>query len=388
MKNFHFKTSLVVFLFLYHFTLHAQVRIRLFTTARPEYLIFSVDKGEYEMSLPGNEKISLGEGHSILVVRHNDRLAVKLRNEPGFYADSAMLKTVSGGSSFSLSTDGNNNGRRSYTGDLKIVPDLGTILAINYCNIEDYVAGVVQAEAGNGRYREFFMTQAVIARTYMHRNNRRHEHDGYDLCDDTHCQVYYGTATNTLISEAVKATEGLVIVDKSNVLINPAFHSNCGGETSPAEFVWLAPAPYLKSVKDPYCKGRTNSSWQKTLPGSQWIEALMGIDHEGRTVSIREASFNPGRRTEMYRAGKLSVPLRELRDALGLRSAFFSVSVDGANVILKGKGFGHGVGLCQEGAIVMAGRGFDFRKIIDFYYTGVKIEDVGKALAPADVLQL
>jgi stage II sporulation protein D len=81
-----------------------------------------------------------------------------------------------------------------------------------------------------------------------------------------------------------------------------------------------------------------------------------------------------------YRAGDFSLPLKQIRSDMDLRSAFFSLAVKGDSVIIKGRGYGHGVGLCQEGAMTMAQKGFDYRQIINFYYTGVIITDINNAV--------
>jgi stage II sporulation protein D len=80
-----------------------------------------------------------------------------------------------------------------------------------------------------------------------------------------------------------------------------------------------------------------------------------------------------------YKAGSFTIPLSNLRTELDLRSTFFSVIPVADSIILKGKGYGHGVGLCQEGAMVMSAKGFDYRKIIDFYYPGVMISEIKNA---------
>ena len=87
-------------------------------------------------------------------------------------------------------------------------------------------------------------------------------------------------------------------------------------------------------------------------------------------------NFSQITRLSDYRVGTFSIPLMEIRTDLGLRSTFFSVKVEGDSVILNGRGYGHGVGLCQEGAMAMASKGFDFKKIIEFYYKGVVILDI------------
>jgi stage II sporulation protein D len=368
-------------LFLLSNTGIAQVKVRLFADRKPESVIFSVLHGRYEMITASGTKISLNQGEPVMISKYNGSLAFKARSHAGFISDSVMLSGCGDGCLFSLTIDGERFHGRSWSGDVSFGPDLGTIVIVNTCPIEDYIAGVTQAEGGNGRHSEYFRTQAVIARTYMYSHMDRHAGDGYNLCDNTHCQVYFGIASVQAIKKAVAETHGLVILDRSRKLIMPAFHSNCGGETSPAEFVWLSPAPYLRKVMDPYCSGSANSSWQKTIPGDQWIRIIRESDHQGRTVSIGEAGFVQKSRVAEYHAGKASVPFSELREALGLRSSFFSVYPQGNNVVLKGRGYGHGVGLCQQGAMVMASKGFDFRQIIDFYYAGVTIRDIADAVS-------
>ena len=82
--------------------------------------------------------------------------------------------------------------------------------------------------------------------------------------------------------------------------------------------------------------------------------------------------------------GPIPVPLKSLRTDFSLRSTFFSVAASGENVVLKGRGYGHGVGLCQEGAMAMAAKGITYRNIIAFYYSGVIIADIGVARQPED----
>jgi stage II sporulation protein D len=82
-----------------------------------------------------------------------------------------------------------------------------------------------------------------------------------------------------------------------------------------------------------------------------------------------------------YKTGSFSMPLRSLRSDLNLRSTFFSVYAIGDSIVLKGRGYGHGVGLCQEGAMEMAAKGFNYKQIIDFYYFGVLISDIKNAVA-------
>jgi stage II sporulation protein D len=90
-------------------------------------------------------------------------------------------------------------------------------------------------------------------------------------------------------------------------------------------------------------------------------------------------SFSQLTRQNDYRIGNFSLPFRQIRNDLNLRSTFFSVFREGELIVFKGRGYGHGVGLCQEGAMVMAARGFKFSDIIGFYYSGVIISDIKNA---------
>jgi stage II sporulation protein D len=128
---------------------------------------------------------------------------------------------------------------------------MATLVLINTCDVEKYVAGVVKAEGGSGKNLEYFKSQAVIARTYMYKYIDKHLSDGYNLCDNTHCQAFNGSSADSILNEAAMETKGLVILDKDSTLIISAFSSNCGGETSSSEDVWLSSQPYLKKVIDP-----------------------------------------------------------------------------------------------------------------------------------------
>ena len=90
---------------------------------------------------------------------------------------------------------------------------------INICDVERYIAGVVKAEGGSGKNNEYFKTQAVIARTYMYRYIDKHLSDGYNVCDNTHCQAFNGSSTRFIINRAAMETKGLVILDQDSTLL-------------------------------------------------------------------------------------------------------------------------------------------------------------------------
>jgi stage II sporulation protein D len=363
----------------------AQVKIRLFSDRKPGHVFFAVTTGKYEANLFPGEKIELEKGQIVMISKYNGRLAFKTLNQTGYVIDSLYLTSQSGDDSFSLTSDDGAPVKQFYTGDLKCLPDLGTIMLINEVDEEKYIAGVVKAEGGTGKNIEYFKSQAVLVRTYLNKYHNKHLQDGYNLCDNTHCQVYSGTCDDAVINSAALETKGMVILDRDSILIISAFHSNCGGETSSAEYVWLTKVPYLKRVIDPYCSGSRNSTWQKSIPVSDWIKIIRNEGFKGTIADPAALRFLQGTRMADYKIPAFSVPFRTLRTDLDLRSAFFSVIPQDDLIILKGKGYGHGVGLCQEGAMEMASKGFDYRQIIDFYFSGVIISDIRNSVTPPSV---
>jgi stage II sporulation protein D len=251
---------------------------------------------------------------------------------------------------------------------------------INDCNVESYIAGVVQAEGGRGKDMEYCKSQAILARTYMYKYFQRHIQDYYNVCDNTHCQAFNGLTSDTMINRAALQTKGLVILDSDNALVISAFHSNCGGETFASEDVWLARQPYLKRKHDPYCTTSHNAIWEKRVSLNSWIGLMKKSGYTGKTDNPAVFTFIQKERENNYRTGSFTMPLSTIRSELNLRSTFFSVIPEGDSILLKGRGYGHGVGLCQEGAMAMAENGLNYTQIIDFYYSDVIITDIKNTL--------
>jgi len=371
----------IIFLISVNSTLiSGQVKVRLFASQTPQSAIFSVTEGKYRVDSFIGTPFIISQGEIILVSRYNGKLLVKRQNDQGFICDSVSFSGQSDNDSFYLRINGKLPVKQYYTGDLKCLSDFGTLLLINTCDFEKYIAGVVKAEGGTGRNIEYFKSQAVIARTYMYKYMNKHLQDGYNLCDNTHCQAYNGLSSDEALNFAAIETKDQVILDKDSTLIISAFHSNCGGETSSSEDVWLTNMPYLKKVKDPYCLSSRNAVWQKRMSLSEWLEYLNKSGYKGNPDDSSVFSFTQQSRAVYYEIGNFKIPLAAIRKDLNLRSTFFSVISSGDTIILNGKGYGHGVGLCQEGAMVMAAKGIEYRRIIDFYYSGVIISDIKNAV--------
>jgi stage II sporulation protein D len=352
------------------------VRIRLFADSNPGNALFSVVEGIYELDNFNGDPVELKPGDIVFITVYHDRVVAKQRTNNAILCDSLNIKAKTGNDIFSLRADGI---RRYYSGNLSCIGFTGKLLLINIVDTESYIAGVVQAEGGKGKHKEYYKTQAVIARTYLYKHYDKHLLDRYNLCDGIHCQSFKGMSDDTIIIQSAEETRGQVILDSDSILIIAAFHSNCGGETVPAEDAWLTSQPYLRKVTDPFCTTSRNAKWEKSIGLDEWLAYIreMGYNSDENNTSV--LNFSQLTRMKDYRIDNFSLPLKQIRTDLDLRSTFFSLSVTGDSVLLKGKGYGHGVGLCQEGAMMMAQKGFDYRQIIDFYYSGVWITDIKNA---------
>lgn len=263
---------------------------------------------------------------------------------------------------------------REYDDDLRISVVNGVLQIINHVDLEDYIAGVVQSEGGGStKENEFYIVQAICCRTYALNNSRKHVSEGYNLCDSIHCQLYSGKCKNPNIQAAVFQTAGDVIVDKNMHMISAAFHSNSGGMTANSEDVWSIETPYLKSVVDTFSLSMTNARWEKTMSVDEWLNFLKTFFNYPTDQAEKRAlalNYSQDQRKAYFDNG---IRLADIRKGLGLRSAYFSVKQSGDQVVFYGKGYGHGVGLSQQGAIRMAQLGYGYRDIIKFYYKDVEI---------------
>ena len=376
-----FKILFILLISIFGSVVSAQVKIRLFANQTPESAVFSVIKGKYELNLLNGKILAISVDEPVMIARLNGKLAVKKRGTEGFVCDSLIISAKTGNDYFSLMLNGKSHIRQYYSGDLQCFPDMGTLVFINISDIDRYISGVVRAEGGSGKNLEYFKTQAIIARTYMYRYFNKHIADRYNVCDNTHCQAFNGLSSDSLLNKAALETKGLVILDKDSTLIISAFHSNCGGQTSSSDDVWLAVQPYLKSIVDPYCLNSKNATWRMSFSQNEWVNYLRKSGYTGKTDDPSVFNFVQKSRLTDYNTGTFSIPLRTMRSDLNLRSTFFSVFAGSDSVVLSGKGYGHGVGLCQEGAMMMATKGFKYPEIIRFYYTGVFISDIKNAVA-------
>jgi stage II sporulation protein D len=273
-----------------------------------------------------------------------------------------------------------------YRGSMEISKDSdGTLTVINDVDLEDYVMGVVAGEVPKNWPLEALKAQAIAARTFavLKREEAREAGNPYDLENTALFQMYQGSGIiNDNIQKAVSETSGEIIT-YNNKPIEAFFHSNCGGETSDAQSVWSQDLPYLQSVRCDYGNRGTHYRWQAEVLIPDLVRELRAAGMKiGDVVEIR-----PMDRDESGRIRQLAIvdsdgEIRNMKSsvfrmALGpdlIRSTNFKARVENDRVVFNGLGWGHGVGLCQEGACGMAMMGFNAFEILRYYYRGIMVE--------------
>ncbi len=266
---------------------------------------------------------------------------------------------------------------RIFDDDLLVTAGDRFLTLVNRVDLDKYIAGVVQAEAGVNAHKEFYKAQAMLCRTYAMKQNQRHATEGFSLCDGTHCQAYKGRSTyNPEILEAVLETSGRVVADYNYKLITAAYHSNSGGQTQRASDVWLSDTDYLLSVVDPYSLHQDHAKWQDTISFKKWKAYLLKNGMESVEKIPEEIIYvEQMRRKKYFILDKDSIRMTKIREDWGFRSAFFDMFPEGDSILVWGKGYGHGIGMSQEGAMRMAGEGYSYQDILHFYFNEIRLMD-------------
>ena len=325
---------------------------------------------------------------------------------------------------------------QTFSGILKLVVDEDKIVAINILPVEDYLTSVISSEMKSSCSLEFLKAAAVISRSWLYaqmqrRQERagqpapfftfvkgegesirwydREDHTIFDVCADDHCQRYQGItrASNPQVAEAVNATRGQVLMYDGKVC-DTRFGKCCGGQTNEYQYCWEnIEVPYLRSVKDPYCNTSDKKILRQVLNDYdlethdfyEWTEELSQEEiHEritshlkmdlGSILNLEIVEKGPGGHISKLRiVGKdkafiigKELEIRRLLSTSHLKSSAFTVETKNVRggvpqrFVLHGRGWGHGVGLCQIGAAVMGERGFSYKQILKHYYTDVQIK--------------
>ena len=264
---------------------------------------------------------------------------------------------------------------------------------IEEVQIEEYVKSVVSGEMLVSFDDEALKAQAIAARTYIAAKRLRpcNIANGGDVCDTTHCQVYinkdvrleqWGSNAEEYwnkISNAVDNTKGMVLTYNNELVLYPQFFSTSSGMTENAVDVFSNSVPYLVSTesKGEEIAPKYETEFPFNIPefvnkiNDKYKEASITSENLKNNIEILSRSVAGG--IKELRIGKTKVKGLDFRLALGLSSTNFEYVINENEIVFKCKGYGHGVGMSQWGANVMAKSGADYEDILTHYYTGVEI---------------
>ncbi len=401
-------------------------------------IVFSIN-GEYTakgQTVSGPQEAVLEYGS----IRWNGQLYHNLTFRPvddtDFTANSFSIEDITVGLQFHWER----RETQTFPGTLKLVVHEDKLVAINVLPVEEYLISVISSEMNATCPMEFLKAAAVISRSWLHaqihksksleskspsffaftktdkeiiRWHDREDHSIFDVCADDHCQRYRGItcAANVNAREAVLSTRGEILMYEGEIC-DARFSKCCGGRTEEFRYAWEnIHKPYLQSVDDPFCntddqellsrvlnaddlETKNFYTWEEDIPQALLQELLqerLGIDF-GNILAMNAVERGPGghiSKLELVGTERTMVIGKELeiRRALSqthlLSSAFEAEPyyAEGADTVpagfhLWGRGWGHGVGMCQIGAAVMGRKGYPYQEILTHYYRGAEIRAI------------
>lgn len=357
------------------------------------------------------EIISDGAGPQT-VKWHDGRISYNGMLYDELYFDSMTLSTLFAEASFILydvviGIDFHWQQKRTfkYAGGLKFIVEGDRITAVNCIGMEDYLMSVISSEMKSSASIELLKAHAVISRSWLKARLKDHKagHEHFDVCADDHCQRYQGLtmAVGDDVCRAIDRTWGQVL-EYGGDICDTRYSKCCGGRTELFSTCWEdVDLPYLQSVEDPFCDCENSSILSQVLNDydlhtadfhdwtvqyttdelSELVRTRTGIDF-GTIVALESVERGPSGRIKYLRiTGTLreevigkELAIRKALSSSHLKSSAFEIEKSPDGFVLKGRGWGHGVGLCQIGAAAMAAQGYDYRQILSHYYVGAEIK--------------
>jgi len=362
-----------------------KVRLHLFASRPPKFISISSDDGLMVSGHPAEAKITVSiNGTHVLVRTHSRKVAD---------APAVTIEPIE-----NILQIRQPNGRLLRTpGELRISVRQGRLHIVNQLDLESYLMGIVEPELGSLKLpAEAIKAQLVASRSYILAVRDRHPHEDFDFCDDPHCQVYAGIPASRTGSarfppryeQAAAAVRG-VYLRYHGMPAAAFFHHSCGGCTEAIEDVWGGSrVGYLRRVKDSDQEYLGTKGWEwsftisrksfmKLAYTKRWIQgpqALDGLrvirtDLSGRASQILVQSAQPK-----------WVPARAFLQIMNrqygrevLPSLLFHITMSGDNIRFDGRGWGHGVGMCQAGSVLLARQGHTYQQILQHYYPGTTL---------------
>ena len=264
--------------------------------------------------------------------------------------------------------------KRNYGGAISFRVNNKKLDIVNRVEMDEYLKGVLPKEMSPSFPMESLKAQALCSRSFAINNYNKFIKNGYNLDDTTRSQVYYGKdVEEKTTNKAVEETIGQVIKYNGKVA-ETIFCASSGGYTVASSEAWGGNSvPYLISKEDPYSvhpwKYELKNSDLKKLNLSDVFSVSLDYNNSNR---VNNLTFSTSK-------GDVKIKATDFRKKIGntiIKSTLFDVNVIGNKVFVSGKGYGHGVGMSQYGAVEMAKKGSNYKDIIEFYFPGTNIEKI------------
>ncbi len=353
--------------------------VRIAVLRDTDQVFFEVDKG-YQIIDPKLNRVLMEDRRLSLVPASVYEAGIRI-GEYDFPLDHVRIEAAR---DFALII---HNRKRYFRGQLDFIrQEKGTLLVVNRLPIESYIRGVLYHEISHRWPMEAIKAQAVATRSYALYQKRQNKARAYDLTNDIYSQVYGGrTSEHYRTNLGVERTEGEVLVYQGD-LIPAYFHATCGGHTEDVTALWnhepLAP---LRGITCPYCQHSPHFGWQRKFSFEEIAAALRAAGYKAAALKDirildRNASGRIDRLEVTPQKGKpMVITGKDFRQIMGpnrIKSNAYQIAVNGQSVRFTGRGWGHGVGLCQWGAQKMAQLRFDYKDILKFYYPQTEVVSV------------
>ena len=320
-------------------------------------VIIEVNSRKVLQKIPANSKFTI-------YVDSMKTDSVEIRSEDVFLKD--LITVING---------------KKYFGGVQINKKNNLLTVINLAPVEEYLRGVVPNEMSPSFHAEALKAQTVAARSYTLKNRDRHKSEGYDLCTTNHCQYFAGVdSAKTTTDEIIKNTRGEVLL-RNGRIVDTNFHTDSGGMTENVAEVWGSHSPHLQAVAE---LEKNTYPWTKEFSVEDFSNKIGGIGNlkkinlsplkVGKSAADRSTS---GRvKTAQFVGSNKTLQLtgNELRSKFSLPSTLFDIKLSSGKIIFEGYGYGHGVGMSQNGANAFAKSGWNYEKILLHYYQGTKLK--------------
>ena len=286
------------------------------------------------------------------------------------------------------------NGRR-FRGEVEIIrKGQKGLTVVNAVELEDYIKGVLYHEVSNRWTMEALKVQAVSTRTYALYRMKTGKTQDYDLTDDIYSQVYGGRGSERYRTNmAVNRTKGLILAYRGQILPT-YFHATCGGHTEDVSELWKENLPPLKGVACPFCRQSPHYCWKKNFRLKDIQDKLNAKGYNfGLLKDISVVESNPSGRIRLLKITtrddkSVTISGKDFRNIIGpnlLKSNSYEIVMKGYFMDVVGRGWGHGVGMCQWGANFMSRERYQYDEILQYYYPGAELVDYRTVVNPGQL---